>query len=136
MASDNPEKLPKPEETGNPWWLAVALVGLSLIIGHRFVVKRLQRMKDQHEDEMELLREKSMQQERQLQDVSRRAADLMVQQDQMQQNLLDEIQAKGLLQQRNVDISPLKDALAVLKEEFETLDENESGVKIKSWIEQ
>ena len=93
-------------------------------------------MKDQHEDEMELLREKSMQQERQLQDVSRRAADLMVQQDQMQQNLLDEIQAKGLLQQRNVDISPLKDALAVLKEEFETLDENESAEKIKSWIEQ
>ena len=136
LASDNPEKLPKPEETGNPWWLAVALVGLSLIIGHRFVVKRLQRMKDQHEDEMELLREKSMQQERQLQDVSRRAADLMVQQDQMQQNLLDEIQAKGLLQQRNVDISPLKDALAVLKEEFETLDENESAEKIKSWIEQ
>ena len=60
----------------------------------------------------------------------------MVQQDQMQQNLLDEIQAKGLLQQRNVDISPLKDALAVLKGEFETLDENESAEKIKSWIEQ
>ena len=128
--------MPKPEETGNPWWLAVALVGLSLIIGHRFVVKRLQRMKDQHEDEMGMLRDKSIQQERQLQDVSRRAADLMLKQDQIQQNLIDEIQSKGLLGQQSVDITPLKDALAVLKEEFETVDESESAEKIKSWIEQ
>ena len=136
LASDNPEKLPKPEETGNPWWLAVALVGLSLIIGHRFVVKRLQKMRQQHDDEMAMLREKTVQQERQLQDVSRRAADLMMQQDQMQQNLIEEIQSKGLLMQGNVDITPLKDALAVLKEEFEMLDESESAEKIKSWIEQ
>ena len=136
LASDNPEKLPKPEETGNPWWLAVALVGLSLIVGHRFVVKRLQKMREQHDDEMAMLREKSLQQERQLQDVSRRAADLMLQQDQMQQNLIEEIQAKGLLMQGNVDITPLKDALAVLKEEFEMLDESEGAEKIKSWIEQ
>ena len=126
LASDNPEKLPKPEETGNPWWLAVALVGLSLIVGHRFVVKRLQKMREQHDDEMAMLREKSLQQERQLQDVSRRAADLMLQQDQMQQNLIEEIQAKGLLMQGNVDITPLKDALAILKEEFEMIDESYS----------
>ena len=135
LASDNPEKLPKPEETGNPWWLAVALVGLSLIIGHRFVVKRLAKMREQHEDEMDTLREQALMHERQLQDVSRQAADLMTQQDQMQQNLIEEIQARGI-GTRGVDISPLRDALADLKEEFEMYDEEEGTPKIKSWIEQ
>ena len=135
LASDNPEKLPKPEETGNPWWLAVALVGLSLIIGHRFVVKRLAKMREQHEGEMDLLREKSMQQERQLQDVSRRAADLLAQQDTMRQDLLLEMDARGV-GQRNIDLSELKDALEELREEFETFDEEEGAVQMKSWIEQ
>ena len=135
LASDNPEKLPKPEETGNPWWLAVALVGLSLIIGHRFVVKRLAKMREQHEDEMDLLREKSMQQERQIQDVSRRAADLLSQQDSMRQDLLLEMDARGV-GQRNIDLSELKDALEELREEFETFDEEEGAVQMKSWIEQ
>ena len=135
LASDNPEKLPKPEETGNPWWLAVALVGLSLIIGHRFVVKRLAKMRAQHEDEMEMLREKAMQQERQLQDVSRRAADLMSQQDGMRQGILEEIEARGL-GSRGTDISLIRDALADLKEEFDMMEEEEGAEKIKSWIEQ
>lgn len=134
LASDNPEKLPKPEETGNPWWLAVALVGLSLIIGHRFISKRLQSMRDQHENEFGILRERAMQQERQLQDVSRRAADLLAQQDEMKQNLLEEINMRALPQ--NVDITPLKDALAELRDEFETFDEAEGAEKIRSWIEQ
>lgn len=135
LASDNPEKLPKPEETGNPWWLAVALVGLSLIIGHRFVVKRLAKMREQHEGEMDLLREKSMQQERQLQDVSRRAADLLASQDSMRQDLLLEMDARGV-GQRNIDLSELKDALEELREEFEMFDEEEGAVQMKSWIEQ
>lgn len=134
LASDNPEKLPRPEETGNPWWLAVALIGFSLIVGHRFISKRLAKMKEQHEDELGMLRERAMQQERQLQDVSRRAADLLAQQDEMKQNLLEEISTRGLPQ--NVDISPLKDALAELRDEFETFDEEEGVEKIKSWIEQ
>ena len=130
LASDNPEKLPKPEETGNPWWLAVALVGLSLIIGHRFVVKRIHKLKQQQEDEMAMLKEKSIQQERKLQDISQKAEDLALQNTQMKQNLLADVQRGG------VDITPLKDALTLLKEEFEMFDENESAEKIKSWIEQ
>ena len=135
LASDNPEKLPKPEETGNPWWLAVSLVGLSLIVGHRFVVKRLAKMREQHEDEMDLLREKAMQQERQIQDVSQRAADILTQQDAMRQDLLLEMDARGV-GQRNIDLAELKDALEELKEEFEMFDEEEGAVSMKSWIEQ
>ena len=75
-----------------------------------------------------------MQQERQIQDVSQRAADLLAQQDQMKQNLLEEINTRAIPQ--NVDITPLKDALAELREEFETFDEDEGAEKIKSWIEQ
>ena len=135
LASDNPEKLPKPEETGNPWWLAVALVGLSLIIGHRFVVKRLAKMRELHDDEMELLREKAMMQERQLQDVSRQAADLMSQQDEIKQNLIEEIEARGI-GARGTDISMIRDALADLKEEFDMMEEEEGVEKIRSWIEQ
>ena len=91
-------------------------------------------MRDQHEGELGVLRERAMQQERQIQDVSQRAADLLAQQDQMKQNLLEEINTRAIPQ--NVDITPLKDALAELREEFETFDEDEGAEKIKSWIEQ
>ena len=80
-------------------------------------------MKEQHEGELGILRERAMQQERQLQDVSRRAADL-----------IEEINARAIPQ--NVDIAPLKDALTELREEFETFDEAEGAEKIRSWIEQ
>ena len=92
-------------------------------------------MREQHEDEMDLLREKAMQQERQLQDVSRQAADILTQQDNMRQDLLLEMDARGV-GQRNVDLSELKDALEELREEFEMFDEEEGAVSMKSWIEQ
>ena len=52
----------------------------------------------------------------------------------MKQNLLEEINTRAIPQ--NVDITPLKDALAELREEFETFDEAEGAEKIRSWIEQ
>ena len=53
----------------------------------------------------------------------------------MQQNLLEEINSRGIGQQ-GTDISMLRDALKDLKEEFETMEEEEGAVQMKSWIEQ
>ena len=139
LASDNPEKLPKPDETGNPWWLAIAMVAASLFLGHRAVTQRLKKMRENQEMEMEALREKTVAQEQQLRDVSQRAEALVQQQQQLQQGLIDQKEQTQLQIQQSrmpVDYTPLKNALAEIKSEFDMADEESAGEKLKSWIEQ
>ena len=139
LASDNPEKLPKPDETGNPWWLAIAMVAASLFLGHRAVTQRLKKMRENQEMEMEALREKTVAQEQQLRDVSQRAEALVQQQQQLQQGLIDQKEQTQLQIQQSrmpVDYTPLKNALAEIKSEFDMADEESTGEKLKSWIEQ
>src|SRR5574344_1466324 len=139
LASDNPEKLPKPDESGNPWWLAIAMVALSLFLGHRAVTERLKRMREKQEGEMEALREKTVAQENQLNDVSQKADVLIQQQEKLQRGFVEQQQQTQLQIQEAkapVDYTPLKNALAEIKSEFDVIDEEETGEKIKSWIEQ
>lgn len=139
LASDNPEKLPKPDETGNPWWLAVALVAVSLFLGHRAVAQRMKKLKEKQEMEMEALREKSNAQEQQLKDMSQQAEALVQQQQQLQRGLVETQEQTQLQIQQSrmpVDYTPLKNALAEIKNDFDLADEDLAGEKIKSWIEQ
>ena len=139
LASDNPEKLPKPDETGNPWWLAIAMVAASLFLGHRAVTQRLKKMRETQEFEMEALRGKTVEQEQQLRDVGQKADALVEQQQQLQRSMLEQQEQTQLqIQQARmpVDYTPLKNALAEIKSEFDMADEDFAGEKIKSWIEQ
>ena len=139
LASDNPEKLPKPDETGNPWWLAIAMVAASLFLGHRAVTQRLKKMREKQESEMEVLREKTTEQEQQLRDVSQKAEALVQQQQQLQRGLVEQREQTALQIQQSrmpVDYTPLKNALAEIKNDFDIADEDMAGEKIKSWIEQ
>ncbi len=139
LASDNPEKLPKPDETGNPWWLAIAMVAASLFLGHRAVTQRLKKMREKQESEMEVLREKTTEQEQQLRDVSQKAEALVQQQQQLQRGLVEQREQTALQIQQSrmpIDYTPLKNALAEIKNDFDFADEDMAGEKIKSWIEQ
>ncbi len=139
LASDNPEKLPKPDETGNPWWLAIAMVAASLFLGHRAVTQRLKKMREKQESEMEVLREKTTEQEQQLRDVSQKAEALVQQQQQLQRGLVEQREQTAIQIQQSrmpVDYTPLKNALAEIKNDFDIADEDMAGEKIKSWIEQ
>ena len=129
LASDKPENLPKPDETGNPWWLALVLIVIGLGGGLKYISTKVKAAQDKQKEEMELLREKAYEQDRQLRDVNLKAAELIEKQSQM---------AQGLIEQQQKYVMPTADydsTINEIKSDLEGLDEDEAGEKIKSWIE-
>ena len=133
LASDKPSNLPKPDETGNPWWLAVALSAIGLIIVFKAISNRVQQIQEANRREVELLRQKTAQQEQQLSDINQRAAQLTERQSEVAQGLVEQ-QQRGAIPQQNP--AQLADTLSNLSAELANTDDEEAGEKIKSWIEQ
>jgi len=133
LASDRPANLPKPDETGNPWWLAIALCAIGLILVFRAVSKKVREAEEENKREVELLRERNAMQEQQLADITQRASQLAARQSELAQDLIESQQQPGYIPQ----ISPaqLADALSHLSAELETVEDSSAGDKIKSWIE-
>ena len=132
MAADKNVKTPIKAEHGNPWWLAVALLTFGLFIGHRVLSQKINAAKRAQLEEIERLKEQNEAQERQINDLSVNAADLIQRQSQLQQGLLEQ-------QNRPVAIptsgAEIREALRELKREFDCVDDNEAGERIRSWIE-
>lgn len=133
LASDKPSNLPKPDETGNPWWLAVALSAIGLIIVFKAISNRVQQIQEANRREVELLRQKTAQQEQQLSDINQRAAQLTERQSELAQGLVEQ-QQRGAIPQQNP--AQLANTLSNLSAELANTDDEEAGEKIKSWIEQ
>ena len=133
LASDRPANLPKPDETGNPWWLAIALSAIGLIIVFKAVSNKVQQVQEANRREVEMLRQKTAQQEQQLSDISNRAAQLTERQSELAQGLVEQ-QQRGYIQQQSP--AQLADTLSNLSAELSNADDEETGEKIKSWIEQ
>ncbi len=133
LASDRPANLPKPDETGNPWWLAIALCGIGLVIVFKAVSNKVQQIQEANRREVEMLRQKTAQQEQQLSDINQRAAQLTERQSELAQGLVEQ-QQRGYIQQQNP--VQLADTLSNLSAELSGADDEEAGEKIKSWIEQ
>lgn len=133
LASDRPANLPKPDETGNPWWLAIALSAIGLIIVFKAVSNKVQQVQEANRREVEMLRQKTAQQEQQLSDISQRAAQLTERQSELAQGLVEQ-QQRGYIQEQNP--AQLADTLSNLSVELSNADDDEAGEKIKSWIEQ
>lgn len=134
LAGDRPANLPKPDETGNPWWLTIALSAIGLIIVFKAISNRVKQIQEANRREVEQLRQKNMQQEQQLSDINQRAAQLAERQSELAQGLVEQ-QQKGYIAQQQTP-ERLTDTIANLSEELANADENEAGDKIKSWIEQ
>ncbi len=133
LASDKPSNLPKPDETGNPWWLAVALSAIGLIIVFKAISNRVQQIQEANRQEVEQLRQRAAQQEQQLSDINQRAAQLTERQSELAQGLVDQQQRTAIPQQNPAQLS---DTLSNLSAELANTDDDEAGEKIKSWIEQ
>lgn len=133
LASDRPVNLPKPDETGNPWWITIVLVIGGLIGGFFFVHGKMKKAQEEQAREMEMLKNRTDTQDRQLQDVSLKASELIEKQTQLAQGLLEQ-------QQREYIPAPppyaMTDAINELRSDLEAIDDDEAGEKIKSWIEQ
>lgn len=133
LASDKPANLPKPDETGNPWWLAIAALVIGLAGGLKYISGKVKTAQDRQREELLQLQEKTYEQERQLRDVNLKAAELTERQSQM---------AQGLIEQQNRTVAPqpiqaneLNSTIKDLQSDLEGLDEEEAGEKIKNWIE-
>lgn len=133
LASDRPVNLPKPDESGNPWWLAVALSAIGLIIVFKAVSDKVRQVQDANAMEVERLRQKEAEQDRELSDVNVRAAQLQDRQTEL---------AQGLLEQQNREYIAIRspqemiNALETLSGNIDTSDGEITADKIKSWIEQ
>lgn len=134
LAPDKPANLPKPDETGNPWWLTIALSAVGLIIVFNAVSSKVKAVQEANRQEVEMLRQKTAQQEQQLSDINSRAAQLTQRQSELAQGLLEQQQREYIPQQQNPQ--QLNDTLANLSAQLSDADEDEAGDKIKSWIEQ
>lgn len=128
LAGDKPESLPKPDSTGNPWWIAIALILIGLGIGLKFLSDRVKASQAEQMGEIEMLREKSVNQEKQLRDVNLKAAELIEKQTQM---------AQGMLEQKHsgAQLNDLNSTLSDIASELEDLDDDSVADHVKSWIE-
>lgn len=133
LASDRPATLPKPDESGNPWWLAVALSAIGLIIVFKAVSDKVRQVQEANAIEVERLLQKEAEQDRELSDVNLRAAQLQDRQNEL---------AQGLLEQQNREYIAIRspqemlEALESMSADIDTADGEVTADKIKSWIEQ
>ncbi len=145
LAPDSEPALPKPEESGNPWWVVGLMLFVGLIVGIGHIGKKVKDESKKQEEELEYLRQIAQNQEKQLQDVTVQANNLIAQQEQMTQNFLEQKnqyalaleQAKTAAQAapRTSGRGNLSEAISELESDFNSMDENEAVEKIKNWIE-
>ena len=129
LTPEKTQNLPKVDETGNPWWLAIIFSLLGLIIIFKAISSRIKRLKEENEMEVESLRQRALEQERALNDINSRASQLTQRQSELAQDLLNQ-QARAALPQ--IDTSLLDDSLERISNEIS----EEYADKIKSWIEE
>ena len=133
LAADRPVNLPKPDETGNPWWLAVALSAVGLLIVFKAVSDKVKQVQEANRREVEALRAHAAEQERQLNEINSRASELTARQSELAQGLLEQQQREFLPAGTTED---LMNSLSALSSQLSDTDADEAGDKIKSWIEQ
>ena len=133
LASDRPVNLPVPE-SGNPWWLAIVLLLLGLIIGFMFVDKKLKESSTEQEQELKRLKQKTNEQEKQIVDVNLKAAELIEKQTILTQELLEHQKQLQLEKKAKPDTS-LDEVLEEITSDITYGNSEETLKGLKSWIE-
>ena len=141
MAPDKENELPKPAESGNPWWLVGSLLLAGLLGGLFHIGKKVKAEAKKQEEELEYLRQIAASQEQQLKDVTNQASSLIAQQEQMAQSFIEQKNQYALALEQAKSMAQaapkynLSDAIDELETDFNSMDENEAIEKIKNWIE-
>ncbi|MBQ2644403.1 hypothetical protein IJG14_02360 [bacterium] len=158
LVQDKPVNLPKPDESGNPWWLTVVIIVVGLSFGFSFVSKKLKEKAEKQQKEVEMLRQKSAEQEKQLRDMNLKASQLVEKQAQIAQGLMEQqalsqqvvaqianqqtMAATAAVQQQNVPVQQpvqtndsLEDVLEDVRSDISQSDVEELSEQVKSWIE-
>ena len=148
LAPDKENELPKPEESGNPWWVVGGMLLIGLVFGLGHIGKKVKNEAQKQEEELEQLRQIAAAQEQQLKEVTTQASNLIAQQEQMAQSFIEQKnqyalaleQAKSMATAAaaTANAAPrndLYDAIDELESDFNSMDENEAIEKIKNWID-
>ncbi len=129
LTPERQQALPEVDESGNPWWLALLLSGLGLIIIFKAISAKVKRIREENEYEVEALRQKALEQERQLNDINSRASQLTQRQSELAQDLINQQQRAAIPQ---FDESLLTDSIDNISSEIT----EDAAERIKSWIEE
>lgn len=132
LTPERQPNLPKVDESGNPWWLALILSALGLIIIFKAISSKVKRIREENEVEVEALRQKALEQERQLNDINSRASQLTQRQSELAQDLINQQQMRAQQQLPQFDESLLLDSLDNISNEIT----EDAADNIKSWIEE
>ncbi len=134
LAGDKPANLPSPDESGNPWWITIAIAALGVMAIFRHVSNRIKKAKEEQEQELQALRTHTAQQDQLLTDINQRAAQLTERQSELARNLIEQ-QQRGYIEQQQ-DPNQLAATLSNLSNNLLDADDEDAAEKIKSWIEQ
>lgn len=129
LTPERQQNTPKVDETGNPWWLSLLLLGFGLVIIFKTISAKVKRIREENEMEVETLRQRALEQERQLNDINSRASQLTQRQSELAQDLINQQQRVAIPQ---FDESLLTDSLDHISGEIT----EDAADKIKSWIEE
>lgn len=141
LAPDRGNELPKPEESGNPWWVVGLVLLGGLGFGLKHIAQKVRKESEKQEEEMELLKKRASEQEKQLQDMNMKAAELIQRQAQMAQNLIEQQNLQAVqMQQASVATAVIQDnglnqTISDLSMDFNDIDENEAVENLKNWID-
>ncbi len=134
LASDRPVNLPKPEASGNPWWLAVILLLIGLFVGFIFIHKKLKDSSSDQIEELKKLKEKTALQEKQIVDVNLKAAELIEKQSILTQELIEQQKQLQLEKKQEPDAS-LEEVIEDVSSDLNYADSQKTVQELKSWIE-
>lgn len=134
LAADRPVNLPVPAASGNPWWLALVLIVIGLVVGFVFVHKKLKDSSSDQADELKMLKEKAKEQEKQIADVNLKAAELIEKQTILTQEFLEQQKQMQLEKKPDNDVS-LDEVIEDVSSDIAYGDSEKTLKELKSWIE-
>ncbi len=134
LAADRPVNLPKPDASGNPWWLALILIIAGLFTGFVFVHKKLKDSTGEQEEELKNLKIKTQEQEKQIVDVNLKAAELIEKQTILTQELLEQQKQLQIEKKKQPDLN-LDEVIEEVSEDMVQSDSKKTMQELKSWIE-
>ena len=133
LTPDRQQAMPTPDKTGNPWWLALLLTGFGLVIIFSAISSKVRRIKEENAIEVENLRQRTMEQEKQLNAINSKASQLTQRQSQLAQDLINQQNMqRAAAPIPHFDENLLIDSLDSISGEIT----EDSADKIKSWIEE
>ena len=134
LSSDRPLNLPKPDESGNPWWIAIVVVVVGLLIGFFFVNRKLQDASFEQDEQLKQLQRKTEDQEKQIVDVNLKAAELIQKQTILTQELIEQ-QKQLQIERKRQPNDNLDEIIQEVSSDIQSADNEKTLQELKSWIE-